>query len=402
LAKEESKDIFMLTREKLEKQEYAILAPYAMKSAESRGRKYPEKEHPFRSVYQRDRDRIIHSAAFRKLEYKTQVFVNHEGDYYRTRLTHTEEVAQIARSIAKTLRLNEELTEAIALAHDIGHTPFGHNGENILNNLVGEKEGGFEHNLQGLRVIDQLEEKYPDFPGLNLTYELREGMVKHKTSYDSPVYKGYKEYELNMMPTLEAQVVNIADEIAYNSHDVDDGLTSGLLEFEDFKKTLIWAEIERIMDMKKFSELPMDMKKYNVTRALINIQITNLTGNTINNLLENSIDSLDKVRRFKKQLVEFDDKTEKLHKNLKEFLYNNMYKHYKVIRMEEKAERIMTELFNVYVKRGKGDESILPPQVKKRLEKDSLKRVIADYIAGMTDRFILEEYKKLFDPYEKV
>ncbi|MEI7641323.1 MAG: deoxyguanosinetriphosphate triphosphohydrolase [bacterium] len=395
-------DIFLLTREKLEKIEEQVLAPYAMKSKDTRGRRFPEPEDPYRSVYQRDRDRIIHSAAFRKLEYKTQVFVNHEGDYYRTRLTHTQEVAQIARSVANILRLNETLTEAIALAHDIGHTPFGHNGEKILNELVGAKEGGFEHNLQGLRVLEELEEKYPDFPGLNLTWELREGMVKHKTQYDSPVYKGYKDYELALMPTLEAQVVNIADEIAYNSHDIDDGITSGIIMIEDFKKTLIWEAIEKKLDMKKFATLSLDMQKYNITRALINIQITNLVTNTINNLKEKNIDSIDKVRKNKNQLVEFDERNEKMHKDLKKFLFDKLYKHYKVIRMEEKAERIMTDLFKIYEKRGLGDQSILPPQVKKRLEKDSLKRVLADHIAGMTDRFILDEYKKLFDPYEKV
>src|SRR5208337_3637461 len=266
-------NIFLLTRQKLEEFEESTLAPYAMKSKYTKGRKYEEKEHPFRSVYGRDRDRIIHSTAFRKLEYKTQVFVNHEGDYYRTRLTHTNEVAQIARSIAKTLRLNEELTEAIALAHDIGHTPFGHSGEATLNELT-KDEGGFEHNIQGLRVLEELEEKYPDFPGLNLSWELREGMVKHKTSYDSPVYKDYKEYELELKATLEAQIVNTADEIAYNSHDVDDGITSGILEVEDLKKTLIWGEIEKTIDMEKFAKLSLDMKKYNITRALINIQVT--------------------------------------------------------------------------------------------------------------------------------
>ncbi len=393
---------FILTREKLEEVEEQILASYAMKSKYTKGRRYKEKEHKYRSVYQRDRDRIIHSTAFRKLEYKTQVFVNHEGDYYRTRLTHTQEVAQIARSIAKILRLNEELTESIALAHDIGHTPFGHSGETILNKLVGKKEGGFEHNIQGLRVLEELEEKYPDFPGLNLSWEVREGMVKHKTSYDSPVYKNYKEYELEKKATLEAQVVNIADEIAYNSHDVDDGITSGLLKIEDLKKTMIWQEIEKNFKKDDFENLSPVMKKYTITRSIINLQINDLINNTIRTIIDKKIDSVEKVRNSKKNIVDFSPEMKNMHKDLKNFLYVNMYKHYKVIRMEEKSQRIITDLFNIYIKRGSGVESILPPNIRKRLKKDSIKRVIADYIAGMTDREILDEYKKFFDPYEKV
>jgi len=400
------KELFLLTREKLEALEEQTLAPYAMKSSNTKGRKYPEKEHPFRSVYSRDRDRIIHSTAFRKLEYKTQVFVNHEGDYYRTRLTHTNEVAQIARSIAKTLRLNEELTESIALAHDIGHTPFGHSGESTLDELT-KDEGGFEHNRQGLRVLEELEEKYPDYPGLNLSWELREGMIKHKTSYDSPVYKNYTEYDLGQRATLEAQVVNMADEIAYNSHDVDDGITSQLLAVEDLEKTLIWPEIKKTIDMEKFKSLSLDMKKYNVTRALINVQVTNITNNTFKNIEEHSIDTAEKVRKHKKNLAAFDEKNEEMHKDLKSFLYKNLYKHYKVIRMEYKAEKTIKDLFKIYeskaiIKDKRGESSILPDNIRKRLNKDSIKRVICDYIAGMTDRAILEEYKKLFDPNEKV
>jgi dGTPase len=395
---------YILSRRGMEELEDRTLAPYAMRSSQTRGRKYAEEEHPFRSVYQRDRDRIIHSTAFRRLEYKTQVFVNLEGDYYRTRLTHTNEVAQIARSIAKSLRLNEELTESIALAHDIGHTPFGHSGETVLNRLM-KDEDGFEHNAQSLRVLDELEQKYPDFDGVNLTWETKEGIIKHTTDYDSPAFK---EFEPNLKPTMEAQIVNLADEIAYNSHDVDDGITAGILNIDMLKETIVWGEIEAAMDREKFGSLPLEMKKYNITRALINLQITNLTQNTVNNINENSIDSLEKVRKHKKLLVEFDDGMKKTHKDLKSFLYKNFYKHYKVIRMEYKAEKIIEDLFNIYEKRGNVTDkrnvksSILPPEARKRLGKDSLKRVICDYIAGMTDRFILEEYKKLFDPYEKV
>jgi dGTPase len=391
-------------RADLEELENTVLAPYAMKSRDTKGRRFKEKEHPFRSIYQRDRDRIIHSTAFRRLEYKTQVFVNLEGDYYRTRLTHTEEVAQIARTISKTLRLNEELTEAIALAHDIGHTPFGHSGETVLNRLMKE-DGGFEHNMQSLRVIDVLEEKYPDFPGLNLAWETREGIIKHTSDYDSPLFA---DYEPLLMPTLESQVVNIADEIAYNSHDVDDGITSGILKIDDLKKTAIWSEIEKSVDMKIFSALPLDMQKYNIVRALINIQITNLVNNVMGNLNSHDIDSVDKVRNYPGHLISYSEESLAMHKDLKDFLYKNFYKHYKVIRMEYKAEKIIEDLFRIYEKRGiikdkRGIEtSILPPEAKKRINIDPLKRVICDYMASMTDRFILEEYKKLFDPYEKV
>ncbi len=397
---------YIYGRNVFEKNEEAVLAPYAMKSALSRGRTYCEEEHSLRTCYQRDRDRIIHSTAYRRLEYKTQVFVNLEGDYYRTRLTHTSEVVQIARSLAKTLGLNEELTESIALAHDIGHTPFGHSGEDVLNDLM-KGEGGFEHNIQSLRVLDVLEEKYPDFPGLNLSWETKEGIVKHRTDYDNPACK---DYEPLLSPTLEAQVVNYADEIAYNSHDVDDGITSEILPVDSLKETKIWAEIEKKIDMKKFESLPIDMKKYNITRALINIQITNLVTSTAEKLKAEGIDSIEKVRAFKGSLVEFDENMKKMHRDLKDFLYANFYKNYKIIRMEYKAEKIIRDLFGIYLERGaikdkrKKDveNSILPPEVKKRLSKDSLKRVICDYMASMTDRFILDEYKKLFDPYEKV
>ena len=397
-------DAYLLSREKLEELEESTLAPFAMKSRETRGRKYKEAEHPFRSVYQRDRDRIIHSTAFRRLEYKTQVFVNLEGDYFRTRLTHTNEVAQIARTIARTLRLNEELTESVALAHDIGHTPFGHSGETVLNRLMKE-DGGFEHNAQSLRVLDELEQKYPDFDGINLCWETREGIIKHTTDYDNPACK---DYDPALSPTLEAQTVNVADEIAYNSHDIDDGITSGILSVEMLKDTAIWEDMAKAVDMKKFDNLPLEMKKYNICRALINIQVTNLMETSIKNIRDNSVDSVEKVRKHRKLLIEFGDEMKKKHRDLKSFLYRSFYKHYRVIRMEYKAEKIIEDLFNIYKTRGDVTDkrgvssSILPPEARKRLGKDSLKRVICDYIAGMTDRFILEEYKKLFDPYEKV
>ena len=397
---------YRLTRKMLEEMEEKNLATYAMKSKYSRGRKYKENEHEFRTCFQRDRDRIIHSTAYRRLEYKTQVFVNLEGDYYRTRLTHTFEVVQISRTLAKTLRLNEELTEAIALAHDIGHTPFGHSGEDALNKLM-KDEGGFEHNVQSLRVIEELEQKYPDFPGLNLSWETREGIIKHKTDYDNPYIK---EYEPTKHPTLEAQIVNVADEIAYNSHDIDDGITSDILTIDSLKKTKIWQEISKFINDKQFDKLPKDMQKYNITRTLINIQISDLIDGTTQNLIKFKINSLDDVKKHKNLLVEFTPSMKEMHKDLKDFLYRNFYKHYKIIRMEYKAEKIIQELFDIYLERGANKDkrkknlevSILPTEIYKRIGKDSLKRVICDYIASMTDRYILDEYKKLFDPYEKV
>ncbi|MCE5300484.1 MAG: deoxyguanosinetriphosphate triphosphohydrolase [Spirochaetia bacterium] len=396
---------YLLTRHELEEREEEVLASYAMKSSATRGRRYVEEEHPFRSVYQRDRDRIIHSTAFRRLEYKTQVFVNLEGDYYRTRLTHTNEVAQLARTVARTLRLNEDLTESVALAHDIGHTPFGHSGEAVLDRLM-KDEGGFEHNAQSLRVLDELEQKYPDFNGVNLSWETREGIIKHSPDYDNP---SCRDFEPGLKPTLEAQTVNVADEIAYNSHDLDDGITSGILDIEMLKTTEIWGAIEETLDRKKFDTLPLDMKKYNICRALINLQITNLMNTAAANLEEHSITSVDEVRGCKKLIMAFDEPMNRLHRDLKKFLFKNFYKHYKVIRMEYKAEKIIEDLFKVYEKRGVMEDkkrgvtsSILPPEARKRLGRDSLKRVICDYIASMTDRFILDEYKKLFDPYENV
>jgi len=264
----------MLTRKELEKQEYKILAPYAMKSSETRGRVHKEKEHDYRSVYQRDKDRIIYSTAFRRLEYKTQVFVNHEGDHYRTRLTHTLEVSQLARTIARTLKLNEDLAEAIALAHDLGHTPFGHSGESALHKLM-QGHGGFEHNRQGLRVVDILEKRYPDFNGLNLTWEIREGIIKHTTTYDKADQAEVAKFNPDEPATLEAQTVDMADEIAYNNHDLDDGLRSGLIKNNDLMKLGLWkrffSKLKRI-----HPGLSDQQQRYQTVRALINYQVTDL------------------------------------------------------------------------------------------------------------------------------
>ncbi len=384
----------MLSQKKIRELEDNFLATYAMKSYNSRGRIYKEGEHPYRSIYQRDRDRIIHSAAFRRLEYKTQVFVNHEGDYYRTRLTHTIEVAQISRTIASALRLNVDLTEAIALAHDLGHTPFGHSGEEALNELM-KKFGGFNHNLQGLRVVDYLEEKYPDFPGLNLSWEVREGIVKHSSAFDIAVK--IKTLGPNEMPTLETQVVDIADEIAYDNHDLDDGLISGLIKESDLGNLKIWNNINTDV-VKKYPKIQQEKRKYLVIKSLIDMQVTDLIEETEKNINTLKIKSYLDVKKLDRKVVSFSGAMLNLRKPLRIFLMEKLYHHYRVIRMSTKAKRFIQELFNVYLEKPEQ----LPAQTQQRITVDGVRRVVCDYIAGMTDRYALDEYKKLFDPYEKV
>jgi dGTPase len=383
----------MLTRKEWEIGEEKVLAPYAMKAAKSKGRMYKEKEHLYRSAYQRDRDRIIHSTAFRKLEYKTQVFVNHEGDYYRTRLTHTIEVAQIARSIARVLRLNEDLTEAIALAHDIGHTPFGHSGENTLNKLskkYDKKNGGFEHNRQGLRVVDKLELRYPDFPGLNLSHEVREGISKHNTSYDHP---HPDLFDTGTNPTLEAQVVDLADEIAYNNHDLDDGLAAKYITGEELKKNVsIWAEVFA-KTKKENPHLDKERLKYRTIRDLINLQVLDLETHTETLLKEKKIKCVEEIKNSKKRLVNFTPLMKEKNKQLKNFLFDNLYRHYKVVRMANKSERFISDMFEVYIE---NDLNQLPPFYQEKLREDSPYRVVCDYLAGLTDREALDEHQRLF------
>ncbi len=384
----------MLDQKQIKNFEDKYLAAYAMKSCNSKGRVYKEAEHPYRSAYQRDRDRIIHSAAFRRLEYKTQVFVNHEGDYYRTRLTHTLEVAQIARTIAYALRLNADLVEAIALAHDLGHTPFGHSGEDALNEIMANY-GGFNHNMQSLRVVDILEERYPDFPGLNLTWEVREGIIKHSSAFDK-VGK-LKEFLPEESATLETQIVDVADEIAYDNHDLDDGLTSGLIKEGDLEKLKIWGNIyERIS--RKYAKIDAERRKYLIIRSLIDIQVTDLITETEIKIEKNKIRSHADVKKTEEKLASFSSEMIGLRKPLREFLIKKLYCHYRVVRMSNKAKRFIQELFNVYIK----SPEQLPPQTEKRVAADGVRRTVCDYIAGMTDRYALDEYKKLFDPYEKV
>jgi dGTPase len=384
----------MLTRKEIEKREYETLAPYAMHSGETRGRKYPEEEASFRSVYQRDRDRVIHSTAFRRLEYKTQVFVNHEGDYYRTRLTHTLEVSQIGRSIARIMALNEDIVEAIALSHDIGHPPFGHAGEDSLSSLM-KDAGGFDHNLQGLRVVDELEQRYPEFPGLNLTWEVREGINKHTTIFDKT--ERLVELEPEIMPILETQIVDAADEIAYDNHDIDDGLTSGLIDEKQLSKMELWKEASFEIKKKK-PALNDKIRKYQIIRLLIDKQIKDLVKNSEKNVKAAGIKSVADVRNCPEKLISFSGDMQQRRIQFREFLINNLYKNFRVMRMSDKAGRFITELFNIYLKKPEQ----LPPEHQKRTEKYGLHRGICDYIAEMTDRYALDEYKKLFDPYERV
>jgi len=388
----------MLKREEIERWEENNLSPLAMKSKFSRGRKHKEPEHPYRSAYQRDRDRIIHSAAFRRLEYKTQVFVYHEGDYYRTRLTHTLEVSQIARTIAKVLRLNEDLTEAVSLAHDIGHTPFGHAVEDKLDELT-KKEGGFNHNLQGLRIVDYLEERYPGFKGLNLTQETREGILRHDSETIRADYYTDKKLFRYKQPTMEAQLMDIADEIAYDSHDLDDGIKSGMIERKNLEKIGIWRRTVKNI-RKSYANLSCELEIYLAIRNIINMQVTDLINHTLLKTKKMMIKDYAEARNTEERLVSFSKNIEQSRKELRTFLYNSLYCHRRVLRMSDKAKRFVESLFNVYTH----SPYLLPPSFDKKIKtnKENIKRTVCDFIAGMTDRFALDEYKRLFDPNEKV
>ena len=384
----------MLDQTQIREFEDKFLAPYAMKSYQARGRVYKEEEHTYRSAYQRDRDRIIHSTAFRKLEYKTQVFVIYEGDSYRTRITHTLEVAQIARTIASALRLNIDLSEAIALAHDLGHTPFGHAGEEILNKLM-HRRGGFNHNAQGLRVVDMLEEKYPNFPGLNLSWEVREGIIKHSSSFDQSVK--LREFNPQEQPPLETQIVDIADEIAYDNHDLDDGLSSGLLSEQELLKLPLWRRVSNEIN-KKYKNIDNNKRMYQAVKSLINLQVTDSIHSTEARLKEISPRSCEDIRKLNKRIVDFSKDMLAQRRPLREFLLKNLYHHYRIERMSAKAKRFIQELFNTYT----SSPSQLPANIQKRINQDGLHRSVCDYIAGMTDRSTLNEYEKLFNPYTKV
>lgn len=376
------------TRQDLERIERDILAPYAQMSADSRGRRHREPSPAWRTEYQRDRDRVIHSRAFRRLEYKTQVFLNGTGDHLRTRLTHTMEVAAIARGIARALKLNEDLTETIALAHDLGHSPFGHRGEHVLNRLM-QGHGGFEHNRQSLRVVEELEQKYPGFPGLNLTWEVREGLVKHFTAYDHPSKRaGFNARN----SSLEAQVANLADEITYYSHDLDDGLDAGLLREGDLNAHVtVWKQAARKVQ-REHGSLPDESRRYFIIRTMIDAQVRDVVETTEQLIARAGVRSADAVRLHNQGLVQYSPARRKLNQELRKYLYRNLYFSVEVDEANSRAVRILAELFKFFLAHPKE----IGVQARKRIRTEGLHRAVCDYLAGMTDRYVLQEYQRLF------
>ena len=377
-----------------------MLAPYAASDDTSRGRQYPEPPPSYRSEFQRDRDRIVHCAAFRRLEYKTQVFVNHEGDLFRTRLTHSMEVAQIGRSIARAMNLNEDLTEAITLAHDLGHTPFGHSGQDALNACMREF-GGFEHNLQSLRVVDLLEEKYAGFPGLNLTFETREGILKHCSAKTAAQLGELgRRFVEKKQPGPEAQVANVADEIAYNNHDVDDGLRSGLITMTQLADLELFGEQYRQVSS-QHPGLSGRVQVHEIVRRMINRLVVDLIENSTRLLTESAVSSIEDVRGAAGPLIMSSESVRRQSRELKQFLREHLYAHYRVRRMTLKAHKVIESLFAAFM----DDPRLLPPQYQSKSVADDgaapvsvRARIVADYIAGMTDRYAIQEHQRLFDP----
>jgi dGTPase len=375
------------TREKLEAIEDLSLAAYGIRSSASKGRAYEEDEPGYRTAFQRDRDRILHTTAFRRLKYKTQVFFNYEGDYYRTRLTHTLEVAQIGRTLARALGANEDLIEAICLAHDLGHSPFGHSGEVALNRLM-KNRGGFDHNKQSLRIVTKLEQRYPDFPGLNLTWEVREGIVKHETEYD---VSDSSDYDPELRGHLEAQIANAADEIAYTAHDLDDGLRSGMITTEMLDGIALWGILAESVGWQGILD---DLSRHRLIRRLIGILVSDMIGSTSDRLANSAVNTVDELQRLDYNVIGFSEELHRRNRELKDFLYNHLYRHWRVVRMQVKAERIINDLFNAFM----NTPAILPNHVAARIEENGLERTICDHIAGMTDRFAVEEHQRIFDP----
>jgi dGTPase len=381
---------FIMPRTRIELQEIErqTLAPYAQFSADSRRRTFAETPPDWRTEYQRDRDRVIHSRAFRRLEYKTQVFLNGTGDHLRTRLTHTIEVAAVSRNIARALRLNEDLAETIALAHDLGHSPFGHRGETALNRLM-KRHGGFEHNRQSLRVVEELEQKYPRFPGLNLTWEVREGLNKHSTAYDQPARR--KEFP-EPSASLEAQVANLADEITYYSHDLDDGLDSGLLSEKDLNRHVrIWRSATRTVE-KEYGVLPDECRRYFIIRCIIDMQVRDVVTSTERLIGESGVESAAQARRQRRSLVCYSPKRHELNLELRDYLYRNLYFNPLLEQPNMRAVRLLDDLFAHYLKH----PSELGILSRKRIRKEGLHRAICDYLAGMTDRYAIQEHRRLF------
>jgi len=377
------------TRQELEQIERQILAPFAQFSDATRGREHLEPPPEWRTHYQRDRDRVIHSRAFRRLEYKTQVFLNGTGDHFRTRLTHTIEVAAISRNIASALRLNEDLAETIALAHDLGHSPFGHKGESVLARLM-KGHGGFEHNRQSLRIVEELEQKYPDFSGLNLSWEVREGLVKHHTAYDHPGRrKGFDAHN----SSLEAQIANLADEITYYSHDLDDGLDSGLLSEKNLRRNVrLWARVARLVK-KEHGDLPDECRRYFIIRTIIDLQIKDVVENSQRLIRAAGVLSADDVRRFPKPLVQHSSERRGLNLELRHYLYRNLYYNPVVNDPHVRANRFLKDLFNYFLKH----PAEIGGRSRKRIRQAGVHRAVCDYLAGMTDRYVMLEHQRLFE-----
>ncbi len=379
--------VFLDPRER----EESLLAPYAMASRRSRGRVHPEEETRNRTVFQRDRDRVVHCTAFRRLEYKTQVFVNHEGDHYRTRLTHTLEVAQISRSVARSLGLNEDLVEAIALSHDLGHPPFGHAGEEKLDELM-KQEGGFNHNRHSLRVVDLLERRYPEFPGLNLSWEIRESIVKHSGPYDNP---DHADFEPAWQPLLEAQLADIGDSLAYDTHDLDDALRSGLLTLADLQGLELWGRAEEQV-RGRWPDIDTRRLIARTVSRLIDTQIGDLVEESRGRLEARGFSSVDDVRAADRKGIAFSADLQVEKSAMQKFLHERLYRHPRCVTMGEKGKRFIEAIFLEYLR----EPLQLPRGYRDRIENEGARRVICDYVAGMTDRFCLQEYQRLFTPFE--
>lgn len=375
------------TRRELEALERQTLAPYAQFSADGQGRKFAEPPPDWRTEYQRDRDRVIHCRSFRRLEYKTQVFLNGEGDHLRTRLTHTIEVAAIARNISRALRLNEDLAETISLAHDLGHSPFGHRGETALNRLM-KKHGGFEHNRQSLRIVEHLEQKYPRFPGLNLTWEVREGLVKHYTAYDHPSKRAGFEAKSS---SLEAQVANLADEITYYSHDLDDGLDSGLLSEQQLDREVrLWRHATKIVK-REYGVLPDECRRYFTIRCIIDLQVQDVVHTSEQAIGRAGVSSADEVRLQPRGLIRHSPNRREMNRELRLFLYQNLYFNPAVEQPHRRSLRVLQDLFRFYLKR----HQAMGAQAQKHARQDGWPRAVCDYLAGMTDRYALLEHQRL-------
>jgi dGTPase len=375
------------TRPELEQLERHALAPFAQFSAATRGRKHQEAPPVWRTQYQRDRDRVIHSRAFRRLEYKTQVFLNGTGDHLRTRLTHTIEVAAISRNLSSALRLNTDLAETIALAHDLGHSPFGHKGETVLNQLM-RGHGGFEHNHHSLRIVEELEQKYPNFPGLNLSWEVLEGLAKHQTAFDRP---GFKKGFIAKNPSLEAQIANLADEITYYSHDLDDGLDSGLLSEKELGKNVrVWAHAAKLVK-KEFGHPPDESRRYFIIRTIIDMQIADVIATSERLIAVAGVQSADDVRRQPKPLIQYSPERRRLNLELRKYLYKNLYFNQVVNAPHLRAKELLKSLFQFYLKRPEE----IGESARRRLKQTGRHRAVCDYIAGMTDRYAVHEYERL-------